>query len=410
MRLGELLKLCEIENGSDDFAKLITQGELPESGRPGFFVHPCRTAEMMKNIDSSVSNYLLGWISWVSSPLLNISFPRVNYALVRRVLVSIIVPVFNGAQFLPELVDSISAQISPKKEEIEVIFCNDCSTDDSSAILRLLAAEKLADFNVVILENEKNSGSGFSRNRCIERARGEYLCFLDSDDVMHPMRIEMQMKIAQSSDCLIGCLMNCFPNRKPFYEWINSLVLAPDLLAYRFREITVPLPTWFIRRSVFCKCGMFLEAQKYEPEDLDWFLRFLQNGGTLFKVSEPLLKYRIHENQSSNQMHRKLLMKVKVGYFETFAKANLTQGFMIWGSGRDGKDFFRNLSEEGRKLVLNFVEISPKKIGLSYEGKKILGIEAVKPPFVCCVAIGKNNGIEEKLEPYQAGVDYYQIT
>jgi len=50
------------------------------------------------------------------------------------------------------------------------------------------------------------------------------------------------------------------------------------------------------------------------------------------------------------------------------------------------------------------------KHGLMYEDIRIAPIESVSPPFVCCVTIGKNNGIEEKLKPFANGKDYFQLT
>jgi hypothetical protein len=201
--------------------------------------------------------------------------------------------------------------------------------------------------------------------------------------------------------------MECFPQDKPFYNWINA---NEKLYEHRFREVTIPLPTWFMARKVFWQVGPFLE-ERYHPEDLDFFLRFTARFETLYKVNEKLLRYRIHENQASFKMHRNLLMEYKARHFSRFVETHWKDStFMIWGCGRDAKKFYKYLSEAAKARVTHFLEIDEKKHNLIYQGKKILPIEAVEPPFVCCVTIGKNNGIEEKLGKFEPGKDYFQLT
>ncbi len=122
-------------------------------------------------------------------------------------------------------------------------------------------------------------------------------------------------------------------------------------------------------------------------------------------------------------------MQYKAQYFSRFV---VTQkgwaSFQIWGCGRDAKQFFKHLSPEAKARVSNFLEIDrfkrrtsvckhfltflfiSNKHGMIYNEIRILPIESVSPPFVCCVTIGKNNGIEDKLKPFVHGVDYLQVT
>ena len=92
-----------------------------------------------------------------------------------RPLVSIIVPVYNAAEYLNRCVDSILRQSYTK---IELILVNDGSQDDSLRICRRYARQ---DSRVVVI-NKRNSGVSDSRNQGIARARGKYLQFVDSDD------------------------------------------------------------------------------------------------------------------------------------------------------------------------------------------------------------------------------------
>ena len=91
---------------------------------------------------------------------------------------TVIVPVYNVEKYLAECLDSILAQL---EEKVEVICVDDCSTDASYEIL---LAYHQKDSRVKIFQNEKNQGLSCTRNRGIALAKGEYLLFVDSDDVL----------------------------------------------------------------------------------------------------------------------------------------------------------------------------------------------------------------------------------
>ena len=92
------------------------------------------------------------------------------------ITVSVILPVFNVSPWISRCIESLKAQ---QQEGLEFIFIDDCSTDDSLEKIKSFADE---DSRVRILNNNKNIGSGPSRNRGIDSARGEYLSFVDPDD------------------------------------------------------------------------------------------------------------------------------------------------------------------------------------------------------------------------------------
>ena len=94
--------------------------------------------------------------------------------------ISVIVPVYNTEKYLPATLKFIAEQTF---SDMEIIFVNDCSTDNSLALLQEYASN---DKRVKILNNEKNSGAAISRNKGIEAAQGEYLLFLDADDLFEP--------------------------------------------------------------------------------------------------------------------------------------------------------------------------------------------------------------------------------
>lgn len=107
--------------------------------------------------------------------------------------ISVIVPVFNVAPFLGACLDSVIGQ---SLSEWELICIDDGSTDDSKLILK----EYEANDDRICVRTQRNSGQGAARNRGLERAKGDYVVFLDSDDILLPTALEELMVICERDD------------------------------------------------------------------------------------------------------------------------------------------------------------------------------------------------------------------
>lgn len=101
-------------------------------------------------------------------------------------LVSVIIPFFNRAALTAEAIGSALAQTY---SAMELIVVNDASTDDVSALVQTFRG----DDRIVHVELETNSGPAQARNAGIERAKGDYVAFLDSDDTWEPNKLEIQL-------------------------------------------------------------------------------------------------------------------------------------------------------------------------------------------------------------------------
>lgn len=108
-------------------------------------------------------------------------------------LVSLIVPVYNVEQYLDECLNSIRQQTY---ENLEIIVVEDCSTDNSLNTL----IKHLEDSRVKLIQHEKNSGLSAARNTGIDAAKGDYIMFVDSDDIVHLSLIELCVKYALVHD------------------------------------------------------------------------------------------------------------------------------------------------------------------------------------------------------------------
>lgn len=111
-------------------------------------------------------------------------------------LVDIFVPCYNAGKFLRKTIESIKAQTY---QDYEVVFIDDGSTDDSVEIIKKYALE---DSRVRLVQNDRNRGVHYTRNRGLVECHAEYIAFMDADDEMPENRLELQMKyILEHPEC-----------------------------------------------------------------------------------------------------------------------------------------------------------------------------------------------------------------
>ena len=99
-------------------------------------------------------------------------------------LVSIIMPSYNTERFIKDTIESVLAQ---SYTNWELIIVDDCSTDNTDAIV----SPYLADERISYIKNDTNSGAAVSRNRALREAKGKWVAFLDSDDLLHPVALSV---------------------------------------------------------------------------------------------------------------------------------------------------------------------------------------------------------------------------
>lgn len=191
--------------------------------------------------------------------------------VVQRVLVSVILPVFNGERFLEEAIRSVYAQDGAP---IELLVIDDGSTDSSSEIVGTVAPDAR------VIEQE-NTGPAAARNRGLSEARGEYLAFIDADDVWAPNKLSRQLHDLVDDETVDMTLS-------------MTRCIHPDgtLAAPRF---FMQFGCGLYRRRAFERVGGFDESLRFS-EDLDWFARAREIGLRLSVTEDVTLHYRLHED------------------------------------------------------------------------------------------------------------------
>lgn len=111
-------------------------------------------------------------------------------------LVSIVMPSWNTEKYIGESIQSV---IDQTYENWELIIVDDCSTDDTDKVV-----SKFKDRRIKYLKNKKNSGAALTRNRALREARGEWIAFLDSDDLWLPNKLEKQISFMNNNNYIFS--------------------------------------------------------------------------------------------------------------------------------------------------------------------------------------------------------------
>jgi glycosyltransferase involved in cell wall biosynthesis len=190
-------------------------------------------------------------------------------------LVSVVIPVHNGAGTVARALESALAQRHPA---VEVVVADDGSTDDTRVV-----AGRYGDRVRVV--TQPNRGAAAARNLGICEARGEFLAFLDADDLWEPGALELQaaaMSASPTPDVVLGHVRLAV---RP--EAAGGFVPAgPPYVSYSIDGA-------LFRRSVFDRVGTFDPALRF-GEDVDWFLRAREAGIPMSVLPETTLVYRRH--------------------------------------------------------------------------------------------------------------------
>src|ERR1700722_3557013 len=207
-------------------------------------------------------------------------------------LVSILIPSYNAEKWIAETLNSALAQTWPNKE---IIVVDDGSKDRTVEVAREFEAQGV---RIVMQENQ---GAAAARNKAFSLSHGEYIQWLDADDLLSPDKIELQMKEAEAlSDprVLFSCGWGRFmysPERAKFERSPLWCDLSPTewLEAKMGQNLYMPVTTWLISRSVTTAAGPW-DTQMFIDDDGEYLcrvllasnrIRFVRNAKTYYRSS-----------------------------------------------------------------------------------------------------------------------------
>ncbi len=209
-------------------------------------------------------------------------------------LVSVITPVYNCEKYLDRTLQSVFAQTY---KNIEIVLVDDQSTDCSAEIIKRYHE---AHPEIVYFLQPRNMGAGHARNKALELAKGQYVAFLDADDVWKPAKIAKQVKLLQSKNggfCFAAIEMidgedNLIKGKRAVKEEID----------YKFLLSNTMIPTSGVMIDRTIK-GDFRMHLRRGGQDYATWLSLLRDGSKAYGIDEALVGYRIDgQSLSSNKM------------------------------------------------------------------------------------------------------------
>ncbi|HHH7866802.1 TPA: glycosyltransferase family 2 protein, partial [Escherichia coli] len=213
-------------------------------------------------------------------------------------LVSIITATYNSERFVLDTYNSIANQTY---KNWEWLVTDDCSKDNTVELLKKLS---VVDNRIKLYKNETNSGAAVSRNKCLENCKGDYIAFLDSDDIWMPDKIEKQLsfmgenidfsftgfEIMDENGICSGHLIDASPIRPlTYYDMLKKCA-------------TLGCSTVMLRARAFEKIEMPLLRT---GQDYATWLALLKEGKKAYLIPETLTKYRIVKNSISRNKFKK---------------------------------------------------------------------------------------------------------
>ena len=194
-------------------------------------------------------------------------------------LVSVIVPVYNGKRYLGEAIESVLAQTY---RSVEIIVVDDGSTDGSAQVAKR--------FDSVRYSFQSNSGAAAARNQGVASSQGDFLAFLDADDLWINDKLARQMAVFQADsklDMVFGLVSQ-------FYSWEIG-----DDIKRRLKIPVETLPglhvgTMLIKREAFLQVGSFVTNWEI-GEFIDWYARAREQDLKTLMLPDVVMRRRIHK-------------------------------------------------------------------------------------------------------------------
>ena len=308
-------------------------------------------------------------------------------------LISVVMPVRNGGEFLDQAVGSILSQTFAN---LELVLVDDHSSDD--AISRLDAS----DPRLKII-NSKGHGVVNAFNTGFSHSQGALVARMDADDISLPERLRCQLDYLECHKDveIAGSCVEIFSEEgiqsglERYQTWLNS-VRDPDQVHQQiFIESPLPNPGVMFRRAALQQLGGYRNNEW--PEDYDLFLRADAAGMRMGKPEPVLLRWREHDSRvthTDSRYRREQFMRAKTHFLVGHRLKG--RAVIIWGAGPTGRLMHDLIVAEGGK-VEGFIEVHPRRIGGQKRGLPVWPVDKIENlgAAMLLIAVGAAGAREE---------------
>ena len=209
-------------------------------------------------------------------------------------LLSVITPTYNCANFIGETIESVQAQTY---QQWEMIIVDDRSTDNTKEIVEEYVK---ADDRIKYTCLEENSGAAVARTTAMELANGEYMAFLDSDDIWSEDKLEKQLSFMKEQDIAFSC--TAYEQIDEKGEPLNRIIRTVPKADYNRVLLDCPVGNSTVMYNVE-KMGKFEVPNIRKRNDDALWLQMLKKEKYIYGMEPVLMRYRIRQNSiSSNKL------------------------------------------------------------------------------------------------------------
>ena len=236
-------------------------------------------------------------------------------------LISIITPNYNASKYIAATIESVQKQTY---SNWELLIVDDCSSDNSVEIIKTFQKN---DARIKLLELTQNAGPAIVRNEGIKQAQGNYLTFIDADDIWLPNFIETSLKKIKESEGFVFASYHRFnEDLEPCYKdfIVPSKVNYADIL----KSNSISCLTAFIDID---KLGKFYMPEVLYRQDMGLWLKYLKRIDVAIGIKQPLAIYRIRKkSHSRNKLN---LLKHQWKFYRNVAQLSILESmyyFLCW--------------------------------------------------------------------------------
>lgn len=229
-----------------------------------------------------------------------------------QVLVSIITPCYNSAQFIAETIQSVQNQTH---ENWEMIIVDDGSTDETeNIVMSFLEKDNRIQFHKLT----QNSGAAVARNKAIEFAKGSYMTFIDADDIWFPTFIANSIETIKKTT--IPFVFSSYKRSNESLEFVYSDFIVPNKVSYNdiLKSNSISCLTAFVDIKTLGKKYMPLIRKR---QDMGLWLQYLKVIPFAYGIQEVQAIYRIRENSLSRK--KSDLIKYQWHFYREVEKLSL---------------------------------------------------------------------------------------
>lgn len=217
--------------------------------------------------------------------------------------VSIVIPVYNGANYVAEAIESALGQTY---KNLEVVVVNDGSTDNGAT------EEAIRPYlDRIVYVKKENGGVSSALNVGIKTMTGDYFSWLSHDDFYSPDKIEKQVALIQSPSDIILCVGGLMDSAKKalphHFKGVSGRFSGAEMFEMFINGYELNGLAFLIPKTLFCSTGDFDENMRY-LQDLDMWLRMFINEPTIVCHQDKLVFTRIHAAQTTNTMSDQFLV------------------------------------------------------------------------------------------------------